>query len=171
MAQSIFQLCSEPLFVFAKSITLSHIFKAAGRCVTITTVLSVILRRFWSNRFSVSESSAEVASSSSSIGLSENIALAIAILCICPSDRPVPRSPSRVSIPPSSSDTKSSAQAICKALLIELLVLHTCTFQCYAYRTTNRVELRQPLEPFQVHSLHPCRIGRDSIHGAGEKID
>ena len=39
---------SEPS-VFVKSITLSHISKAAGRCVTITTVLSVIRLRFWSN--------------------------------------------------------------------------------------------------------------------------
>ena len=102
-----------------KSITLSHISSAAGGCVTMTTVLSVILRRFWSNRFSVSASSAKVASSSSSIGLSENIALAIAILSICPSDKPVPHSPSRVSMPPLSSDTILSAQAIqsCRTVL------------------------------------------------------
>ena len=93
--------------LFVKSITLSHISNAAGRCVTITTVLSVILLRFCRSFLSVSESSAEVASSRSSVGLSEYIALAIAIRYICPSDKPVPRSPSRVSIPLSSSDTKS----------------------------------------------------------------
>jgi len=48
------------------------------------------------------------------IGDSEKTALAIAIRCICPSDRPLPRSPSIIS----GSSTNSSAQAMASARCI-----------------------------------------------------
>ena len=46
---------------------------------------------------SLSESSADVASSSSRIGASRRIARAMAILCLCPPDSVAPRSPISVS--------------------------------------------------------------------------
>ena len=91
---------------------------AAARCVTMMTVLSVSARRFSRSFFSVVSSSALVASSSTRTGEPENMARAIAILCIWPSDRPVPRSPNTVSIPLSSSLINESAHAIFSASLM-----------------------------------------------------
>ena len=56
-----------------------------------------------------SESRAEVASSRIKIGESFNIALAIAILCLCPPDKRTPSSPTTVSYPSGIALTNSSA--------------------------------------------------------------
>ena len=97
------------------SIFLSQIFKAAGLCVIISTVLSVIWRKFVRSCCSVASSSELVASSKIRMGRSDKIARAIQMRSIYPSDRPAPRSPSRVSTPCSKVITNSSAQAIFNA--------------------------------------------------------
>ena len=79
---TVYRSFSELLNKLVKSIVLSHISRAAGRCVTMTTVLSVICRKLMSSRFSVCSSNADVASSRRSIGLSEKMARAMAIRCI-----------------------------------------------------------------------------------------
>ena len=68
--------------------------------------------------FSDSESNAEVASSRIKIGESFNIALAIAILCLCPPDNKTPSSPARVSYPSDIALINSSAFAFLAAVLI-----------------------------------------------------
>src|SRR5699024_4954667 len=96
-------------------ISRSQIRSAAGRWVIRRTVLSVISFRFCNTLCSVSSSRALVASSKIRMGRSEKTARAMAIRCICPSDKPAPRSPSWVSNPRSPFSTNESAHATCNA--------------------------------------------------------
>lgn len=89
-----------------------QISSAAFLWVTIRTVFSVISRRLDNTLFSISSSNALVDSSSIRIGRFAYMARAMAILCICPSEIPVPLSPRNVSRPCGSFLTKSRASAI-----------------------------------------------------------
>ena len=111
----------------------------------MTTVLSVMPLKFCSSCLSVPASRALVASSSSrmGLGLPEKTALAMASRWVCPSERPVPRSPRSVSMPLSSSETNSSAQAIflyvffwCRLFPLRYLVLRNDTMKHILIRWT-----------------------------------
>lgn len=119
-------ICSSP--TLPSSTTRCRLQKpmAAFRWVTTKQVFSDSDDIFSSTRSSVWSSRALVASSNNRIGASLRRALAIAIRCTWPSDRPKPLSPTSVHSPSGRVSTKSSTQdnliarIICSSVIFSL---------------------------------------------------
>ena len=107
--------------------------------VTMQVLLGCCFTIFFRTVLSVVTSSADVASSRRRIGASLRTALAIAILCACPSDRPRPLSPTLLLICRGSFSTKSQAHATFSASMISSSVASSFTILMFSAMVPERI--------------------------------
>lgn len=148
---------------FSRSTTLSQASIAASLCEMQITVFPLTVFKFNSSFFSVARSSTEVHSSSSKIGASLTSALAISMRCLCPSESPIPHSPSTVSSPSDSSFITSVRHAVSSAFstifssapvfpnrILSRIVQEIIIFPCRTYANIFLAPTWMLLFPFDV---------------------